>query len=35
MAVDYLGFGYAIIVAAGGVVGYVKAGENVLLNFVY
>ncbi|XP_029971345.1 transmembrane protein 14C-like [Salarias fasciatus] len=27
MSVDWLGFGYALLVSAGGVVGYVKAGS--------
>ncbi|XP_067906475.1 transmembrane protein 14C [Heterodontus francisci] len=27
MAVDWLGFGYAALVASGGVLGYVKAGS--------
>lgn len=26
MTVDYIGFAYAVTVAAGGVIGYVKAG---------
>lgn len=28
---DYLGFGYALTVATGGVIGYVKAGSTVSL----
>lgn len=31
MAIDYLAFGYAATVAAGGVLGYVKAGSMVSL----
>ncbi|XP_060705994.1 transmembrane protein 14C-like [Hemiscyllium ocellatum] len=27
MAVDWLGFGYAALVASGGVIGYIKAGS--------
>ena len=27
MALDIVGFGYAAIVAIGGIIGYVKAGE--------
>lgn len=27
MAVDWAGYGYAVLVASGGVVGYVKAGS--------
>ena len=27
---DYIGFGYAAAVAAGGIVGYVKAGDTVV-----
>lgn len=38
MTVDYIGFAYAITVAAGGVIGYVKAGKfsiiSVLLDTV-
>lgn len=28
MSVDWIGYGYATVVASGGVVGYVKAGEK-------
>lgn len=28
MAVDWIGFSYAALVSAGGVVGYVKAGRR-------
>lgn len=28
MAVDWLGFGYAVLVTAGGIAGYYKAGEK-------
>lgn len=31
MTVDYIGFAYAVTVAAGGVIGYVKAGMFRLL----
>ncbi|XP_074508074.1 transmembrane protein 14C-like [Sebastes fasciatus] len=27
MAVDWVGFGYAVLVSAGGIIGYVKAGS--------
>lgn len=28
MTVDWVGYGYAALVASGGVIGYVKAGES-------
>lgn len=28
MAVDWIGFGYALLVSAGGIIGYVKAGMS-------
>lgn len=28
MAVDWIGFSYAVVLSAGGVMGYVKAGGN-------
>lgn len=28
MAVDWAGYGYAALVASGGVIGYVKAGKE-------
>jgi hypothetical protein len=31
MAIDYLSFTYAAIVAAGGTFGYVKSGEELIL----
>ena len=32
MPADILGFGYALTVAAGGLIGYLKAGNFFLLN---
>ncbi|KAK2895936.1 hypothetical protein Q8A73_015424 [Channa argus] len=31
MAVDWVGFGYAALVSAGGIIGYVKAGSIISL----
>lgn len=31
-SVDWVGYGYAALVASGGVIGYVKAGMTVLLD---
>jgi hypothetical protein len=33
MTVDYIGFAYAATVAAGGIIGYAKAG--MMYSFVY
>lgn len=32
MAVDWAGYGYAALVASGGVMGYVKAGLDIPYN---
>lgn len=32
MSVDWVGYGYAALIATGGVVGYAKAGKWVLLD---
>lgn len=37
MAVDWLGFGYAALVASGGIIGYAKAGtvrEGASISFI-
>lgn len=34
MTVDYIGFAYAATVAAGGIIGYAKAGMNNVQLFV-
>ena len=34
MAIDFLSFGYAAVVAAGGVFGYIKAGEDEDVNLL-
>lgn len=34
MAIDYISFAYAASVAAGGIIGYVKAGKNLVRLFM-
>lgn len=33
MAIDFIGFAYAATVAAGGIMGYAKAGEIIHFKF--
>lgn len=35
MSVDWVGYGYATLIASGGVIGYVKAGELLFKLYLY
>lgn len=35
MVLDLIGFSYAVLVSAGGIIGYVKAGKSYTLTFTF